>query len=247
MTKPASDAPILQVSVTDIDAWERWRSKPGGFDAEMIDKLDRRNRRTNWWAEAGRAFHRALESPDGYRRIAGHMGTEVDESETRWRFDWARRSESEGMPDLPDATEFPLCRVYDLGDVKVELLGIVDAVWGNIVGDYKLVFSAKGIPNRFGDDFQWRALLDMMGKPGEHSFRHDVFYGVKRAAGVELRRHAVARWHWYAGLHDDVVSRLGDFAAWAERVGWDGSNKVFSHTVRGASDPRDSLEARDLT
>lgn len=249
MTKPASDAPVLRVAVTDIDAWERWRSKSGGSDAEMISRLDRRDRRTNWWAEAGRAFHHALESPDGYRRIAGTVDAEVVvENRRRWRFRWAERCESEAMLAVPDATEFPLCRVYDLGEVHVELLGIVDATWGNIVGDYKLVFSPKGLPNRFADDFQWRALLDMMGKPGEYEFRHDVFYAAKVSeTAVELRRHAAARWHWYAGLHDDVVSRLGDFAAWAERVGWDGKNKVFSHTVRGARDPRNSLEAMDLT
>lgn len=192
----------MKVSVTDVDAYLRWRSE----EDMPLESLLRRLRREDPPTEnmmAGRALHAWLERSepcevDVFESDGYHFVVECDIA----------------LPVL-GMRELKATKTYELDGESVPLVGKVDTIIGNRVEDHKTTgqFDAE----RFLNSFQWKAYLDIFG--ADH-FRWNVFE--MRKDTKRIRNYRVTNFHVldqrrYAGMGDDVRRALADYAHFARQ------------------------------
>lgn len=253
-------------SVTDIDAFERYLSRDDVSDEEMLSHLNR-TRPSNMYAEVGRAFHSLMENSQFYslfrearNALPAAAMSLCTESEDASLSLWTSRKQvyHEMLPQPPDVAEMEVSGTYRMNDgTEVLLVGVLDAVWGHTVGDYKLMFSPARTAMGFLDAFQWRAYLDMMGP--NYTFRYDA-WNVQMHQGppqmgpggtrpgnrsYEIGRHTTSgRLPYYPTIHQDVTDRIANLVSWCRNKGWDGSEK--QRRYENGQDPAYTLSALPL-
>lgn len=188
----------LRVSATDIDTLRRFYDEEDADLAELIKKL-RHLMPSTELMEAGTALHKALE-------LAGpgdHKGFECE--------GFTFSIETDAAIDLPDLREMKATRDYLIDDVRVTLVGKVDAIHGKRIDDHK--FTARFEADRYFDSYQWRVYLEVF---GADEFVWNIFEAIESAPRNYLIRnvHKLTEWR-YPGMGDDVERELHNFVVFA--------------------------------
>jgi hypothetical protein len=188
----------LRVSATDIDMLRRFYDEDDADLADLIRQL-RHLMPSTEAMEAGTALHKALENaPAGE-----HKGFEADGF--LFSFD------TEAEIDLPAMREMKAVREYLVDDVRVTLVGKVDAIHGKRIDDHK--FTAKFDPDRYLNSWQWRIYLEVF---GADTFVWNIFEAIESAPKHYLIRnvHKLTQQR-YPGIADDVERELRAFVRFA--------------------------------
>jgi hypothetical protein len=188
----------LRVSATDLDTLRRFYDEEDADLAELIRKL-RHLMPSTELMEAGTALHKALETAEP----GVHKGFAAD----GFTFSF----ETDAEIDLPPIREMKATREYLIDDVRVTLVGKVDALHGKRIDDHK--FTARFDAERFTDSHQWRVYLEVF---GADEFRWNVFEAIESAPRNYLVRnvHRLTM-HRYPGIGDDVERALHAFVQFA--------------------------------
>ena len=189
---------MLRVSVTDLDQL-RWYRNSEDMELGTLLRRLRREEPPSEAMAAGKAFHSILE----------HAGecelSSVEQDGFVFQFDM------DGEIDLSPIRELKAERVYTVGGMDVELVGVVDGITGTMVEDHKL--TARFNVETYTDSLQWRCYLDMFDAA---SFRYNIFEARQDRDGI----YVVYGYHFmtfyrYPGLRDDVERAVADFAQFA--------------------------------
>lgn len=184
----------MRISVTDLDSYLYWKSSEDVALETLLSRLRRETEPTPAMM-AGRAFHKALETA-----AEGSLeSVEVDGFKFRFLLD----------------CELALSPIRELkGDMivptsagNVTLVGVVDAMHGLTVRDYKLTerFDAE----RYIDSYQWRSYLTIF---RANRFIYDVF-----VCREELDTRIIYDYHQlpiyaYDGIERDVAEEVDGLA-----------------------------------
>lgn len=200
----------MRASVSDIEAYRRWREDPDAELAELLAQL-----RGQWpdspRRSAGSAFHRALElaEPGEFEQLQadGHVFLIDAEIEI----------------ELPEVREVRASRTWQLPDGPLTLSGQVDAISGSRVDDHKTTVQMDAEGYLAG--YPWRLYLELF---GADTFRWNVFEmrqvlerELSTLPGLPAGRtyliHAAHRLeqHRYPGMAQDCTRLLADFQAFA--------------------------------
>ena len=188
----------MRVSVTDLDAYRRWREDE---EAEL-EPLLRQLRKLEPPTEpmlAGSALHKALEHAE-----PGVVSTlEID----GYKFIFDLNAELA----LPDIREIKAEKVYMIDGLPVTVVGKIDTLDARTVEDHKA--TSRFDAERFLDTYQWRYYLDIFGAT---RFRWNVF----EMAEIGERAYKVFALHRleqfrYGAMHADCVRLLRDFVEFA--------------------------------
>lgn len=188
---------MIRVSVTELEALRYYRvSEDMGLDAIL-----RRLRKQDAPSEAmlaGKAFHALLEHADD---------CDLEHAERDgYRFAFALDDEVELSP----IRELKAEKVYRIDAEDVELVGVVDGLFGSMIEDHKL--SARFNIETYIDSIQWRCYLDMF---QADSFRYNIFEAAERDGIYVVRAYHPMTFYRYPGLHDDVTRALREFVGFA--------------------------------
>lgn len=187
----------MRISVTDVDSFRYYQRSEDMTLDDILRRL-RHEEPATPAMEAGRAFHRFLET---------HDGGEVDHCEVDgFRFHFELDAEISLPPVREIKAEFPV--VVD--GVPVTLVGKVDAIHGKRVDDHKL--TSRFDAERYADAFQWRAYLHIF---GADAFRYNVFTGSETKHGWVIRAYDELPLYRYPGLERDVMRMLREFVDFA--------------------------------
>lgn len=190
----------LRVSATDIDAVRRFYDEEDADLADLIRQLRHLMPSTDAM-EAGTALHKALE----YAEPGDHSGFVTPDGFT---FSF----ETEAEIDLPAIREMKATREYIVDDVRVTLVGKVDALHGKRIDDHK--FTARFDADRYLDSYQWRIYLEIFG--ADH-FRWNIFEALESAPRNYLIRNVHALdMHRYPGIGEDVEREVRAFVTFAK-------------------------------
>src|SRR3569833_939624 len=184
----------IRVSATEIDTLRRFYDEDDADLADLIRQL-RHLMPSNEAKEDGTALHKALEHADA----GDHKGFEAD------GFIFSFMTDAE--IDLPSIREMKATRDYMFDDVRVTLVGKVDAIHGRRIDDHK--FSARFDPDRYFDSYQWRAYLELF---DADVFVWNIFEAIESAPKNYLIRnvHKLTE-RRYPGLADDLERELRAF------------------------------------
>lgn len=188
----------LRVSATDVDALRRFYDEDDADLADLIRQL-RHLMPSTEAMEAGTALHKALELAEP----GDHKGFEID------GFTFSFQTDAE--VDLPVIREMKATREYLFDDVRVTLVGKVDAINGRRIDDHK--FTARFDADRYLDSYQWRVYLEVFG--ADH-FRWNIFEALESAPKNYLIRNVhKLDMHRYPGMGEDVERSLRAFISFA--------------------------------
>ena len=188
----------LRVSATDIDNLRRFYDEEDADLADLIRQL-RHLMPSTEAMEAGTALHKAIELAEP----GEHKGFEQD----GFTFSF----ETDAVIDLPVIREMKATREYIVDDVRVTLVGKVDAVHGKRIDDHK--FTAKFDADRYLDSYQWRIYLEV--------FNADVFnWNIFEALESAPRNYLIRNVHKltqrrYPTMGDDVERQVRAFVVFA--------------------------------
>lgn len=191
----------LRVSATDIDQLRYYKLAETMEASELLARLRREDKKSPAMA-AGIAFHKGLENIN----TQYDFSTDVLESDG-YRF----RFECDSTFGLPDIREVKATKDFVLDDCVVTVVGKLDTVHGNKVGDHKLTrqFDAA----KYFQSYQWRIYLDLF---GADLFTWNVFVGrpsLKDEKTYIITAHeTLSEWR-YPTMGDDVESALRDYLA----------------------------------
>lgn len=188
----------LRVSATDIDTLRRFYDEEDADLAALIRQL-RHLMPSTELMEAGTALHKALELAEP----GDHKGFTAD------GFTFSIQTDAE--LDLPPIREMKATREYLIDDVRVTLVGKVDALHGRRIDDHK--FTAKYDPERYLASYQWRIYLEVF---GADEFNWNIFEALESAPKNYLIRnvHKLTQ-RRYPGIADDVERELRNFIVFA--------------------------------
>ena len=119
------------------------------------------------------------------------------------------------------ASEVRVYRDYEVGGRKVTMWGRTDGVYGFTAADWKSTFRAMDA-ERYLDSMQWRAYLTMLG-PNYNRFRYQIFRcSMRRDGTIHVTDSTHYHAYRYAGMEDEVDSKVHELVEHALWLGWDG-------------------------
>lgn len=190
---------MIRVSVSDLDALRYWRNSED-MDLGAILRRLRKEEPPTEAMMAGSAFHAFLEN-------AGELNA-VNITQDGFRFHFA----IDGAIALPPIRELKAEKVYMIDGEPMELVGVVDGMFGTLVEDHKL--TARYDAENYTDALQWRCYLDMF---DAESFRYNIFEARKNSDGVYVvRAFYPMTFFRYPDLQSDVTTALRDFLGFAK-------------------------------
>lgn len=192
---------MLRCSVTELDAYRRYRLDEGAALDELLRQL-RREEPPSRAMLAGKALHHILEHAE-----AGQDLETAEHDGFKFRFELDCALPMPAVRELKGETILPT----SVGPVV--LVGVVDGLHG-AVRDYKL--TARFDAERYFASYQWRCYLAMF---NAREFQYDVFVGADKEERGEI---AVTEYHplrlfAYTTMRDDVLREVEEFARFAVR------------------------------
>lgn len=194
----------LSLSVTDLDAFRRYREMEEMTLAELLRQL-RREDGPNEAMLAGTALHSILETSAN------------DELVSVQRNGFSFRFNLEAEISLAPIRELSGRRDYQINGETVTLRGRVDEMDGITITDHKLTknFDAQ----RYADRYQWRCYLSIF---GASRFVYNLFIGEKAGEsdlGIEWDVYDFHRltFYRYPELESDVERELSRYVEFAQR------------------------------
>lgn len=190
---------MIRLSVTDLDAYRRYRDNEDVVIEDLLRQL-RREEPPSRAMLAGKAFHYVMEHAQ-----AGQILTTAEHDGFKFRFDLDC-----GIP-LPRVRELKGEVEIDTPSGIVTLVGVVDGIDGAI-HDYKLTgrFDAE----RYIDSYQWRCYLVMFGSP---RFDYDIFVANEKDEEFVVDDYHRLPFYAYTGMRDHVVREVTEFADFITR------------------------------
>jgi hypothetical protein len=192
----------LSLSVTDLDAFRRYREMEEMTLAELLRQL-RREDPPNEAMLAGTALHSILETSAG------------DDLVSVQRNGFSFRFNVDAEISLAPIRELSGRQDYVIDGETVTLRGRVDEMDGITITDHKLTknFDAQ----RYADRYQWRCYLSIF---GASRFVYNLFIGEKAGesdAGIEwdVYDFHTLTFYRYPELESDVIRELGRYVEFA--------------------------------
>jgi hypothetical protein len=192
----------LSLSVSDLDAFRRYREMEEMTLAELLRQL-RREDPPNEAMLAGTALHSVLENPPADELVSAQMGG------------YSFRFNIDGDVSLAPIRELSGRKDYVIDGQVVTLRGRVDGMDALTVYDHKLTknFDAQ----RYADRYQWRCYLSIF---GASRFIYNLFIGEKAGesdAGIEwdVYDFHTLTFYRYPELESDVIRELGRYVEFA--------------------------------
>lgn len=188
---------MLRISVTHLDYYLYWRGNESLTLDHLLADITGQVEPTPAML-ASRAFHSALEVIQlGDHPVISSDGYTFDLSEMRI------------IIQLPNSRELKVEKEIDTPSGPVTLVGKVDALTGITVADWKL--TERYDLEKYGDSYQWRAYLWMLGAV---YFEYHAFlakYG-KDPLLVKILDYQRFRLDTYAKIGEDVTRVVSDLA-----------------------------------
>lgn len=201
----------IRVSVTAIDSWQYWKDHESSSFSDLLAQLRGETQQTEAMRK-GSAFHKALETAtegkaeyleaDGYRFF---VEPHIDLT-------------------LPALRELKLEQVFSVtSGTSIELVGKVDAIYGNTVEDHKTTGKsgselADWMESQMGG-FQWRHYLNMA---NADTFKwncfvlSDTFAQPIDAGGMivySVKDFQPFSQHRYPGIEQDCTEKMREFVS----------------------------------
>ncbi len=189
----------MRVSVTDLDAFKRWRDDEDAELEPLLRQL-RKQEPPSTAMLAGSALHKALE--------LAAPGDVLSFTQDGFKFIFDLSAEIA----LPELREIKAEKVYVINGEPITVVGKVDTLEGRRVEDHKTTgrFDAE----RFLNSYQWRYYLDIF---GAWHFRWNVFEMAEQNEPGVYRIFALHKLDQfrYREMQDDCVRLLTQFAEFA--------------------------------
>lgn len=185
---------MIRVSVTDLDQLRYYRASEDMALEDLLRRLRREEPPSEAMA-AGKAFHAILEHADE---------CELDHAEQDGLI---FRFALDGEITLSPIRELKAEKVYSVLGEPVELVGVVDGLFGSMVEDHKL--TTRFNVDFYTDSLQWRCYLDMF---QAQSFRYNIFEQRQDRDGIYVvHAYHPMTFYRYPDLAGDVHRALRDF------------------------------------
>lgn len=206
---------MIRVRRSHLDKFRELVTTEYGDQAELESAIRGNPSAPSWQALAGTAWHAVLATPEKFCRVNRDLPA-IHKDSCYYRVDDDHLFHADDVTKArailgPGDFEVTRRKVYNIGNLPVEVEATVDHIYGLVVKDSKTRFGTLN-PEDYDRSLQWRFYLDIHDCDvfEYHLWRMDD----KEAPWFSLREHLSFSQRPYPGMVDELHRWLRDFVAW---------------------------------
>lgn len=211
---------MIRMSSTTIEQFRRWKhteyddfEKELEAEARLLATIDKQPFEPTIQMMRGTAFDKIIENPPMYYDggkytflFANGLLVEFLEADINFAV----------KKQLPGIWQQKYTKLYDIDGLMIEVVGVADMLYGNLVIDNKTTWSGFDYDN-YAASAQWRFYLEIF---EADQFRYNVFeFRADRNDVIQLRDYHCFHFQKYAGLERDNLSLVAEFVRYLEIKG----------------------------